>query len=253
MNNKWLILIATVTLGFAGHACSVEKSELLDIRKLFSQREQQALSQPFKGVTTDGVLQSDLFKVKATGVSTKPIINAAKAFLASLTPNQQAKTTFAIDDEEWRKWSNVDNGIYLRQGVSLKEMTVAQRHHAFALMNASLSAKGLQQSKNIMKTDQTLKELNNNSQYLDEQLYFFTIMGTPSETEPWGWQVDGHHLVINYFVLGTQVVMAPVFMGAEPVIATSGKYQGNEVLQQEQDLGLALMMSFNDSQRQTAT
>ena len=44
-------------------------------------------------------------------------------------------------------------------------------------------------------------------------------MGTPSETEPWGWQLDGHHLVINYFVLGDQVVMTPAFMGSEPVSA----------------------------------
>ena len=41
-------------------------------------------------------------------------------------------------------------------------------------------------------------------------------MGMPSATEPWGWQLDGHHLVINYFVLGDQVVMTPAFMGAEP-------------------------------------
>ena len=47
-------------------------------------------------------------------------------------------------------------------------------------------------------------------------------MGTPSATEPWGWQFDGHHAVINYFVLGDQVVMSPHFAGSEPVIATSG-------------------------------
>ena len=44
-------------------------------------------------------------------------------------------------------------------------------------------------------------------------------MGTPSEKEPWGWQLDGHHLIINYFVLGDQVVMTPAFWGSEPVIA----------------------------------
>ena len=47
-----------------------------------------------------------------------------------------------------------------------------------------------------------------------------TVMGTPSATEPWGWQFDGHHAVINYFVLGDQVVMSPHFAGSEPVIAT---------------------------------
>ena len=41
-------------------------------------------------------------------------------------------------------------------------------------------------------------------------------MGEPSATEPWGWQLDGHHLNLNYFVLGDQVVMTPAFWGSEP-------------------------------------
>lgn len=40
----------------------------------------------------------------------------------------------------------------------------------------------------------------------------------------WGWQLSGHHAIINYFVLGDQVVMASLFLGSEPVRATSGKY-----------------------------
>ncbi len=253
MKAKWFILITAVTLVFSVQYLSAEDDGLLEVKKHFADRERQALNQPFKGVTSDGELQPNLYKISATGVSTQPIVNAATAFLSSLTASQRKKTSFAIDDEEWRKWSNVDNGIYDRQGVSLKEMSPAQKQQAFALMSASLSAKGLQQSKDIMKTDQTLKELNNNSVHMDEQLYFFTIMGKPSQTQPWGWQIDGHHLVINYFVLGNQVVMAPVFMGAEPVVTTSGKYQGNVVLQEEQDLGLALMMSLDKTQRKMAT
>jgi len=50
---------------------------------------------------------------------------------------------FAVDDAEWRRWSNVGNGLYVRQGVSLKETYVVQREAAMALARASLSAKGL--------------------------------------------------------------------------------------------------------------
>lgn len=120
-------------------------------------------------------------------------------------------------------------------------------------MQVSLSAKGLQLSKDIMKTDQTLKELNNGSSDYDEELYFFTVMGEPSETEPWGWQLDGHHLVINYFLLGDQVVMSPVFMGAEPIITTTGKYKGNTLFQDEQNLGLAFMRSLSADEQIKAT
>ena len=63
----------------------------------------------------------------------------------------------------------------------------------------------------------------------------------PSATEPWGWKLEGHHAIINYFVLGDQVVMTPLFIGSEPVRATSGKYKGLEILQREQNDGLEML------------
>jgi len=77
-------------------------------------------------------------------------------------------------------------------------------------------------------------------------------MGEPSATEPWGWQIDGHHLIINYFVLGDQVVMSPVFVGSEPVIAESGKFKGTEILRVEQVEGLEFVQSLNPQQRSKA-
>jgi hypothetical protein len=101
-----------------------------------------------------------------------------------------------------------------------------------------------------MRLNETLAELNDgNFDELGEWQYFITVMGTPSATEPWGWQFDGHHAVINYFVLGDQVVMSPHFAGSEPVTATSGKYKGTSVLQDEQNLGLAFVNALTAEQR----
>jgi Protein of unknown function (DUF3500) len=77
-------------------------------------------------------------------------------------------------------------------------------------------------------------------------------MGEPSLSQPWGWQLDGHHLNINYFVLGDQIVMTPTFMGSEPVRAESGKYAGTVVLQDEQNKGLALMLALSPEQQKKA-
>lgn len=230
-----------------------EKQELSGAEKYFAELEAKALSEPFRGIESENGKESGLFPIKSTGVSTAPIQKAAKSFLNSLAEVQQERTQFAIDDDEWRKWCNVDNGIYHRQGISLKEMTKIQKEAAFGLMQVSLSAKGLQLSKDIMKTDQTLKELNGGDLAYDEELYFFTLMGKPSPSEPWGWQLDGHHLVINYFVLGDQVVMSPVFMGGEPIIATSGKYKGNTLFQDEQNFGLDFMLSLSKQLQTEAT
>ena len=215
------------------------------------QAEAKGLAESFKGLTTDGTVVPGLFGVRSTGVSTAPVKNAADAFLAALGPDQRRKTTFAADDDEWRKWMNPH--FYVRQGVSFHEMSEGQRTAAFALIGAGLSAKGLKLTRDIMKLNHTLAELNNNNfDEYGEWLYHLTVMGTPSASAPWGWQLDGHHLVINYFVLGDQVVMTPTFVGSEPVIATSGKYAGTKILQEEQDAGLAMMTSLDASQRQKA-
>ena len=79
-----------------------------------------------------------------------------------------------------------------------------------------------------MRLNHTLGELNNNNfDEYGEWLYCITVMGTPSATEPWGWQLDGHHAIINYFVLGDQVVMTPLFVGSEPVDRDVGQVHGH--------------------------
>jgi hypothetical protein len=220
-------------------------------RQRSEQAEKQGLAEPFKGITTNGTLVPDLFPIRSTGVSTEPVRRAAANFLDSLTKAQRIKTTFRVDDDEWRKWMN--QHFYIRQGVSFLEMTDRQRDAAFNLLAASLSANGLKLSRDIMHLNETLAELNNNDhdQY-GEWRYFITMMGEPSATEPWGWQIDGHHLIINYFVLGDQVVMSPAFYGSEPVIARSGKYKGTSVLQSEQDDGLKMLLALDDAQRKKA-
>jgi hypothetical protein len=152
---------------------------------------------------------------------------------------------------EWRKWMNQD--FYVRQGVGFNEMSEAQRETGFAMMRAALSAKGMEMSRDIMRLNYTLGELNkNNFDRYGEFAYWITVMGEPSATKPWGWQLDGHHLIVNYFVLGDQVVMSPVFLGSEPVIAHSGRFQGTAVLQEEQKMGVRMIHALNDAQRTKA-
>jgi hypothetical protein len=214
--------------------------------------EKTGLAEDFKGITTHGEPVRGLFQLRSTGVSTEPVRIAAEKFLAALTDEQRRKTMFAVDDPEWRKWMNVS--YYVRQGVSFDEMTQAQREAAFELLRASLSARGMKLSRDTMKLNHTLGELNNNDfERYGEWLYWITVMGQPSAKEPWGWQLDGHHLNVNYFVLGDQVVMTPSFFGSEPVRAAAGKYQGTVIMQEEQAAGLAFMKSLTQEQRAAAT
>jgi hypothetical protein len=212
--------------------------------------EAQGLAEAFVGITTDGTPESGLFGIRSTGVTTAPVVEAARAFLAALSDEQRGRTMHPVDDPEWRKWMN--QHFYVRNGVGFDEMSTVQREAAFRLLGESLSAKGLRLSRDIMRLNHTLGELKDDFEEYGEWLYWITVMGEPSATEPWGWQIDGHHLIINYFVLGDQVVMTPMFVGSEPVVAESGKYAGTAVLQAEQAAGLAMLRSLDDRQREHA-
>ena len=210
-----------------------------------------AAAEPFKGITTDGIVIPGLFSIEKTGVPTQSIKEAAEDFLGSLSLEQRAKTLFPVDTVEWRRWSNIHPTL-MRHGTPLFEMTDTQRDRAFALLRESLSAEGFQTARDVMRLNETVMEMTGRLAEYGEDLYWMSIMGQPSATEPWGWQIDGHHLIINYFVLGDQVVMTPLFLGSEPVHAKSGRYAGTRVFKADEDLGLAVIRAFSGEQRAKA-
>jgi hypothetical protein len=246
-----LICSAVLAPWAMGQQQSRNPSEIAEqFRKMSEDYEKEGLGAPFKGITTSGDVMPGLFEIKPAGVSTEPVRNAALAFIGTLNPVQLARTMYPVDDVEWRKWMN--QHFYARQGVSFADMTDRQREAAFGLMRASLSSQGFELTRNIMRLNETLAELAEDHDFLGEWLYYIQIYGKPSATDPWGWKLEGHHAIINYFVLGDQVVMTPLFIGSEPVKAPSGKYKGIEILQKEQNDGLAMLQALPDAQRKKA-
>jgi hypothetical protein len=219
-------------------------------RKMSEEAEQKGLADQFRGITTNGDVIPGLFQISPSGVSTEPVRNAAERFITSLNNEQLAKTMFPVDDVQWRKWMN--QHFYVRQGISFQEMSETQRDLAFGLMRASLSTRGFELTRNVMRLNEVLGELIDDPIFLGEWLYHITILGIPSPTEPWGWQFSGHHAIVNFFVLGDQIVMTPLFLGSEPVRATSGKYKGIVVLQEEQKEGLDMVRALPGAQQQKA-
>jgi hypothetical protein len=66
---------------------------------------------------------------------TQRITAAANAFLATLDASQRQRVVFAFDDDAQRaRWSNFPTGVVRRAGISLKEMTTAQRSATMALL-----------------------------------------------------------------------------------------------------------------------
>lgn len=220
-------------------------------RIISAQMEERGLTAPYTGITTSGNVVQGLFPLQATDIDTAPLMSATEAFIATLSAEQRETTLFAADDLEWRKWANMS--IYRRDGLSFDAMSDAQKQAAWSMLDAALSAKGMTLARDIMRLNETLGELNNdNFVEFGEGKYWLTLMGAPSASEPWGWQLDGHHLVINFFVLGNQIVMTPTFWGSEPAVAAAGKYAGTRIMDEEQEKGLAMIRALDADQQQAA-
>jgi len=210
------------------------------------------LAEPFCGVTSDGEAAPGLFAVEQTGISLGPVLEAARSFLAALTTEQRKAACFAIGDEAWRKWSNIHPWL-MRHGVCLADLGSDQREAALALLRESMSASGYRSARDVMKLNEHALEITGKPEEYSEWFYWVSVFGIPSPGEPWGWQIDGHHLNVNCFVLGDQLVLTPNFMGSEPVLARFGKYAGTRVFATEEEQGFALMRSLSAGERQRAT
>lgn len=216
------------------------------------ERGKAEMAAPFKGITTNGEIVPGLFPLMKTGLSLQGVADAAKAFLAALDPARRAAALFDLDTGPWRAWHNM-HPFMIRHGVLLHELGAAQREAALGLLRATLSAAGFRTARDVMRLNEHIAEITGKPNEYGEWYYWMSIMGTPGADAPWGWQIDGHHLIVNCFVLGDQMVLTPNFMGSEPVEAKSGKYAGTRVFAQEEAEGFALMSAFSAEQRQKAT
>lgn len=218
-------------------------------------RARKSLADDYKGITVPGsAAPSGLFPLVKTGVSVQPIVDAALALGALLTPEQHKAMSFGVDSIEWRAWHNMHPFIQ-RHGLLLRDLDARQREAALNIVRASMSAAGYDCARNVMKLNEHAGELTGYANEFNEWFYWISLFGEPSPSEsarPWGWQFDGHHLIVNCFILGDQMTMTPDFRGSEPVTARSGKYAGTTVFREEEALGVALMASLSADQRRAA-
>ena len=124
----------------------------------------------------------------------------------------QAAVTFPVDSDEWRRWCNVH--IYLmRHGLLLDDLAPGPARRRPRPAAGQLQRPWHDHVRNLMRFNELLAEITGSTDEYGEWMYFLSIFGTPSDDEPWGWQLDGHHLNLHCFVLGDQLVMTPAFLG----------------------------------------
>jgi hypothetical protein len=186
------------------------------------------------------------------------MVAAADQFLGSLTTEQKTQTSFPFESMERFDWNFIPlqdkERRPTRKGLSLQEMTPAQRQAALALLKAGTSEKGNVAAVTIMSLEEILRDLEKKGAMVrNPEWYFYTVFGMPSKTARWGWRVEGHHLSLNFTMEGTQVVSAtPSFFGANPAEIKSGPRKGERILAPSEDPARELYKALDEAQKKVA-
>ncbi len=181
------------------------------------------------------------------------MVAAAEAFLAVLSEEERGQALHLMDSEERRLWTNTPpRGT--EGGVRLGDLKREALERAYDLLGAVLSEQGYRKVKHIMLADD---ELLRDQAHADRRggfgsaNFWLLIFGTPSATEPWGVQFDGHHLAVNLTIAGEKMTCSPAFIGTQPKAYTLA---GREIVPMGKETSLAFdfINSLNDDQRKDA-
>ena len=208
-------------------------------------------AEPFRGITTHGHVQGGLFRLEPAGAPVAQMVEAVRALLALLAPDQRARMCFPVGSEQWWHWQNTE--LYVEDyGLRLDEVAEGVQAAVMDVLRASLSTKGYETSRAVMRLNRFLGDLVGGPAVLGEWAYTFCLFGEPHARDPWGWQLFGHHLAVNCFIVDRQMVLTPAFLGAEPAFADTGPFAGTTLFEDEEREGLALMRSFTRGQQARA-
>lgn len=188
----------------------------------------------------------------AAQTATSQIVGAANAFLSTLDEKQRKSVLFSFDDEQQRaRWSNLPVRMSRLAGLSLGELSASQRAAALALVSSALSRGGFQKVQEIMDGDEVLRTGERPNPMFGKELYYVSILGTPSERDPWMLQFGGHHLALNITIVGAHGVLTPSLTAAQPALYTMN---GKTVrpLGRENDKAFALLAALDEAQRKQA-
>ena len=157
----------------------------------------------------------------------KRMLFSTWALLDSLRPDLKAQA-FIPDMADPRRvdWDFIPKPD--RAGIPMHALDRHQKVLAHALLKSGLSMRGYSQALSVMATEAMLRELEVIERgfgvlagdFRDPEAYWFSFYGRPGFEDTWGWRVIGHHLSINYTIVGQRyLTVTPLAMGAQPVPA----------------------------------
>jgi Protein of unknown function (DUF3500) len=176
---------------------------------------------------------------------------AAAAFSGALDESQRSvlETDFERDGAR-RQWSYLPEPA--RDGLAIGSLTDPQRKLAHRLIAESVSMPGYAKVVSIMAMEHVRRALMllaapEIAGLFDPERYCFRLFGTPGGEPPWGWQLAGHHVSLNFTVAGDFVSGTPCMLGSVPAA-----YGTLAPLADDEARGYEFVNSLSEAQRADA-
>lgn len=167
------------------------------------------------------------------------VTDSAISWLQSLDSGTLKKVNYCLGDEEMHSWTNVPGAR--SGGIELREMSKEQQQLVWELVATFMSETGIAKAKLIAN------EITQVARATPLGSHTVAMFGDPRQDGAWGFQLDGHHLAMNFLVQEADVLLAPAFIGAQPL-----SVNGQAPLRDEALLGRDLIDAFTELERAEA-
>lgn len=180
---------------------------------------------------------------------TAELARRALALIDALDGEQRQALHGSFDDPRRREWAYLPGD---RRGLSLENLGDARRQLVNDLVVATHSEAGGAVVLGAIDIERVRRQLVTGNDDIGGDRYWVRVLDDPSGNEPWGWQINGHHLAVHAVVVGEVVTLTPYFIGAEPAQVPFGPQAGRRLLGAEEDLARQLLAAFDHGQRTIA-
>ncbi|MYI93641.1 DUF3500 domain-containing protein, partial [Candidatus Poribacteria bacterium] len=184
-------------------------------------------------------------------ISDKPSIvtlaTVMKSFRDALSEELLADASFPLGHKEMYSWSNLPPSQGQdRGGIEFSKLSEKQSSLFYKVLDAFLSDEGYMKVSLITTRSETdIEKIGHD--FWQRRPYFIVLFGNPETDGAWGFQLDGHHLSLNFLVHGDEVLIVPSHLGTQPATIN-----GNAVLGKERSNALALLNSLDEEQKKKA-
>jgi len=173
------------------------------------------------------------------------------AFRKSLSAELLDQGSTCLNSQRFYLWHNTPaNSRGKRDGITYGDLNAEQLRKFKSLMQLFLSNDGYQKVNDItVLSEGWLNEIKSN--VWNPDFYSIDMFGDPEKSGSWGFQLDGHHCVVNFLVHGDNVSIVPAFLGGEPAKEVFNG-QAFDIFKDERDLALTLYNVMNSDERAIA-